>query len=497
MKILSMERLRESTIGYDDYASIALSDHARYIYSAAFRRLQMKAQVFSLESNAAVRSRLTHSIEVAHIGDFLVQKFVEIIKDRKEKGLAISNEYLFFYENEISVRKVVQTACLIHDVGNPPFGHFGESAICAWFKDYILAQDNHLGESCKRSFSLKDIDVNYNDFLYFDGNPQGLRIISKLQGNDGYGLNLSTSQIAACIKYIASNSQVGGDGIFKKMGYFSTEEGVVKAVHSDLGITDRHVLVYLMEAADDISYCISDIEDGLEKGVVSYSTFFKYVFKRINEVFSLFGEQFLPCKEKENIESCLNRINKLFRDVDSDIDSEEYPDIFLKLKTNITNLSVKMVASEIHSRFDELILGKRDAIICEETPVYALQEVLKSFTRKYIFSSHEAENMELGGYAIIYGLLDKFKVLLDMPRQQFSDAINKQKNKDVSKVSCHLINLLPDKHRKAYLKAVSIDGVSDEKEFNLRCHLVVDYISGMTDSYAMEIYQLLNGIKVK
>ncbi|EQC02123.1 hypothetical protein [Aeromonas salmonicida] len=105
MKILSMERLRESTIGYDDYASIALSDHARYIYSAAFRRLQMKAQVFSLESNAAVRSRLTHSIEVAHIGDFLVQKFVEIIKDRKEKGLAISNEYLFFYENEISVRE--------------------------------------------------------------------------------------------------------------------------------------------------------------------------------------------------------------------------------------------------------------------------------------------------------------------------------------------------------------------------------------------------------
>ncbi|MHA4875296.1 hypothetical protein ACX0FC_18165, partial [Enterococcus faecium] len=86
----------------------------------------------------------------------------------------------------------------------PPFGHFGESAICAWFKDYLLAQDNHLGESCKRSFSLKDIDVNYNDFLYFDGNPQGLRIISKLQGNDGYGLNLSTSQIAACIKYIAS-----------------------------------------------------------------------------------------------------------------------------------------------------------------------------------------------------------------------------------------------------------------------------------------------------
>ena len=105
--------------------------------------------------------------------------------------------------------------------------------------------------------------------------------------------------------------------------------------------------------------------------------------------------------------------------------------------------------------------------------------------------------MELGGYAIIYGLLDKFKVLLDIPRQQFSDAINKQKNKGVSKVSCHLINLLPDKHRKAYLKAVSIDGVSDEKEFNLRCHLVVDYISGMTDSYAMEIYQLLNGIKVK
>ncbi len=174
MKVLSKMRLRPSEKKYDDFPSISLSDHARYIYSASFRRLQMKAQVFSLENNAAVRSRLTHSMEVAHIGVFLVQKIVELISEELSKGKAINPHLKFILDEDVAIRKTVETACLIHDVGNPPFGHFGESAISTWFGENKAILEG------KKKVNLSESDYNYNDFIHFDGNPQGLRIISKL-----------------------------------------------------------------------------------------------------------------------------------------------------------------------------------------------------------------------------------------------------------------------------------------------------------------------------
>ncbi|MNZ55880.1 Deoxyguanosinetriphosphate triphosphohydrolase [compost metagenome] len=491
MKVLSKMRLRPSEKKYDDFPSISLSDHARYIYSASFRRLQMKAQVFSLENNAAVRSRLTHSMEVAHIGVFLVQKIVELISEELSKGKAINPYLKFILDENVAIRKTVETACLIHDVGNPPFGHFGESAISTWFgENKAILED-------KKKVNLSESDYNYNDFIHFDGNPQGLRIISKLQGTDAFGLNLTTSQLAACIKYVASNDTVGSNKLHhKKMGYFSTEEKVVSAIKTDLGISGRHILAYLMEAADDISYCISDIEDGFEKGIVSYELFFKYIKKSIydfcerdRDVGAVYSELPKLRSHIEDAEYIISKYNENFNDC-----TEELEYKFLLFKTTLTNLSVKLVAFDFFVKFDDYLNGNVDALIREHTLVYDLQEILKDFTRKYIFTSAEAERMELGGYAIIYGLLDKFSPLLELSRDDFIKIVEKKAGKKMA-ICTRLFNLLSDKHVRAYVRSLH-EGVCDKVEFNLRCHLITDYIAGMTDSFSLETYQLLNGIKV-
>lgn len=129
--LITEKRLRESHSPYGALAVSCLSDRARFIYSASFRRLQMKAQVFSLESNAAVRSRFSHSAEVAHIGIFIVTKIIELLREKKDCNEALQ----FIMNNQLPFLHTVETACLIHDVGNPPFGHFGEAAITKWFSE--------------------------------------------------------------------------------------------------------------------------------------------------------------------------------------------------------------------------------------------------------------------------------------------------------------------------------------------------------------------------
>ncbi|WFO51560.1 dGTPase [Aeromonas veronii] len=495
-QLLSKKRFRPSKATHDDLLSATLSDRARYIYSPAFRRLQMKAQVFSLENNAAVRSRLTHSMEVAHIGIFIVQKITEIIKGKSDIHNHVSPQEVYIYENAQAIRNVVETACLIHDVGNPPFGHFGESAISSWFTD----NKGELFDA--HGVAEKDLH-NYEDFLNFDGNPQGLRIVTKLQGYDGFGLNLTTSQIASIIKYTASNKDIAVGGLHKKkMGYFSTEEALVKDVWSDLGIDERgkrHPLVYIMEAADDISYCISDIEDGIEKGIVSYEKFFVFLKNKLDYNF-----------RERNSEHDVH-LGKVLTEIDvaynlsmealtNSEDSKSLAEHFILLKTYITNLSVQEVAEIFLEDLDSIMTGDSDSIVDKAmSSVGKIQKALKDFTSRYIFTSEEAEKIELSGYSVIYGLMDNFAPLLKMSEDKFQLLINGD-NKKIRKnklfVHSRLFNLLPSKHIDEY-KRTTPDDAGKIVEFNHRCHLIVDYISGMTDGFSVELYQLLTGIKVK
>lgn len=500
--LISTSRHRISSAKHDTILASTQSDRARLIYSAAFRRLQQKAQVFSLESNSAVRSRLTHSIEVSHIGRYIVAAILEKLSDSFDIDDTAKN---FWLKNSLSISNIVETACLMHDIGNPPFGHFGEAAIVKWSKSSSV--EDALKTALADSFSKKICDSLLSDFIHFDGNPQGLRIITKLQGDDGYyGLNLTYTQLTAFIKYTFCPDDINPQQPFsKKIGYFSTEKNVMEKAWQTLKMkkNSRHPLGFLMEASDDISYCISDIEDGIEKGIITVKHFSDFTRDGIEKLKKTHGDFHAQCDE---LISCLTQKNI-------------FPvGNFIFFKTTLSNFLVKRVAEIFVKDYHLFIKQERkEEIISKGTFEYDLLDVLKDYTSNYLFTSSEAECMELSGFAIIKGILDEYTALIRLPKDKFLNLLLKE-NKNIRDNNLHierrLFNRLPGKHLKSYFTAIvelpynhadyndklfrdKYGTISREKELSLRIHLIIDFVSGMTDQFSMEMYQLLKGIKVK
>ncbi|MEZ8154129.1 dGTPase [Vibrio splendidus] len=506
--IVNTERHRESTADHGTLLAATQSDRARLMYSASFRRLQQKAQVFSLESNSAVRSRLTHSLEVSHIGRYIVACISEKIAgasniDQEQKD--------YWKDNGIALSNIVETACLMHDIGNPPFGHFGEAAISKWAgsKEAVDTLSASLGTASQENQRA------LNDFKFFDGNPQGFRIITKLQGDDGfYGLNLTYAQLAAFLKYTYSPATVNEHKekpFTKKVGYFDTEIDVIKSAWSTLGMTPntRHPLGFLMEASDDISYCISDIEDGIEKSIISIDHFKTNVIQGLEKV-SLKHDEPKICSDLSNI---------LRSDKQAPVGQ------FLSFKTKLSNYLVDSVAQNFVDQYNDLInMDVHKEIISKGTLAYDLLKILKVYTGDYLFTSSEAERMELSGYSIISGIISDYQKLLELPLAQFKSLIINDfdaiKENDLH-IHRRLFNRLPEKHLNAYKAAIFqnslpniLKNLGDDttlndslvehlaqfdkvKEWNLRTHLIIDFVSGMTDQFSMEFFHMLKGINVK
>ncbi|EKO3774598.1 dNTP triphosphohydrolase, partial [Vibrio metschnikovii] len=242
---LKSDRFRPSTIVGRDFNEEMESDRGRAVNSAVVRRLQQKTQVFPLESNAAVRSRLTHSLEVQQVGRYISKI---ILKELGKQGIDLSA----YSEGFVSA---VEVSCLLHDIGNPPFGHFGEEAINLWTKTFLAKIINDaFGEE-------PDCQKLIKDLCSFEGNAQGIRLLHQIQA-----LNLTYTQLACLVKYTRAayeDRPSSADDAFcyrkKKPGFYLTEEALYKSIQENLGIDDgaRFPLTYIMEAADDISYCIA------------------------------------------------------------------------------------------------------------------------------------------------------------------------------------------------------------------------------------------------
>ncbi|MCC4782123.1 dNTP triphosphohydrolase [Vibrio lentus] len=525
-KFNSTQRHRASSANHTTFLASTQSDRARLIYSASFRRLQQKAQVFSLESNSAVRSRLTHSVEVSHIGRYIVAKISEELKSS-----TLPQEYKdYWHENNLALSNIVETACLMHDIGNPPFGHFGEAAISQW------AHSQEATDCLCQAIGVNKDNVDLaplEDFRNFDGNPQGFRIITKLQGEDGfYGLNLTYTQLAAFIKYTHSpQTKKRADNLpfSKKVGFFDTELDVINTAWNTLGMKQhsRHPLGFLMEASDDISYCISDIEDGIEKGIILESEFKKDMLLGL-----------LKIREERGNESILDDLEKSLAPGPNTAIGP-----FLNFKTCLSNFLVSGVAEKFVANYEKFIhLDVQEEIISKGTIEYDLLEILKIYTGKHLFTSSEAECMELSGFSIISGILENYKSLLCLKKELFlslvSNSYSEIKDNNLH-IHRRLFNRLPQKHLNAYkcgVVGVSIpdlkrelleeSSIEDEQEqieylnenfeayfdkkfkqhinsvdlsieWNLRTHLIIDFISGMTDQFSMEFFQMLKGIDVK
>lgn len=461
---LSPKRRRPSDKGDESLDEAIASDRSRIVYSGPFKRLQRKAQVYSLESDAGIRSRLTHSLEVADIGRRICQK---IVNDERMSGEFCPNSSIAFVT-------AVENACLLHDIGNPPFGHFGEAAIQKWFE---------LNSSTESAVDKITIKRPYrDDFLEFDGNPQGVRIVTRLQTEkDKFGLNLTFTAILSMVKYLRAPSEAVTGDLTKKPGFFNTEYDIIdqaRSVFDGLG-GRRHPLTYLMEAADDISYCMSDIEDGINKQLVDAKLFFSAMLEF--EAAKTTGFRFL-------------RNEALI------IGGKKSPDVaFFDFKVGYAQHMAQAAKTYFVNLWKENRLYDQSELFNKGTKENQLLDALKTFARKYLYSSTEAMNPEIAGYRIISGILDSYKCVLTLSQDDFHGlafkaADNPKILKEIKQdYAYRLIKRLPKKHLDAYSSQLS-EGRVDE--VTLRCHLIVDYIAGMTDHYAMETYQLLHGIKI-
>jgi len=476
-KILSTARLRESEVSGRTIVTESESDRGRVLFSPAFRRLQQKAQVFSMEPNAAVRSRLTHSLEVSQLGRFIGDEICAHLKGRLEPDQMVS--YVNF----------IETACLFHDIGNPPFGHFGEAAIQKWFRDNgkncILKATSHA--------KVEGVENYLADFYEFDGNPQGFRVVTRLQWNsDEYGLNLTKTTLASFLKYIRCAGEKENRLFTSKAGYFSTERAIVESVMEEFGFTtpQRFPLAYVMEAADDIAYCISDLEDSVEKGLVEKSTAITEI-----EKYFVSNSPTEPDPIKQKITEALEAVKIGQR---SDGKRFTYTDFRTTLnRTLVTYAADKYIESEA-----EIFSGTLDSLLPRSESPGAILEALKQYCRNHVYCHPTVQLTELAGYTAIRGLLDLYKPLLTMSRANFARALENHKKDTLGMsivIESKLLSLYPKNYIKVYqhhLNSIADKGDSDYLEWNARAHLIVDFVSGMTDDYAMTTYQSLSGMRL-
>lgn len=471
---LIRKRIRESSISRGSDIEDFYSDRSRIIFCSSFRRLQQKAQVFSLEPNASVRTRLTHSLEVSDLGRTLAN---EIAQELARQGSLTDNEIPM-------VVAIVENACLLHDIGNPPFGHFGEAAIRDWAKNSEILNNKIKGSKNKKL--LKNL---LSDFYEFDGNPQGFRTVTRLHTErDEFGLNLTYSTLLCIIKYSRAAGEttaaegVSGD-IIKKAGYFQTEKELVEKIYKESGLVihHRYPFTYIMEAADDIAYCMSDIADGIEKGIISE--------KRFLEVFT---DEW----NKKNQDEKGNPLPIPVKMPEVPCEESNHYNIDISIPWS-REARCEAISTFINNK-EEISAGTAPSLINKDGLIGKVLETIKVVSRRYLYSSIKAESIELTGYSVITGILKRYEKLLRLSYSDFKKMVNHDSvtGKDYEK---RLFNRLGIRYVRAYDFAVQ--KLNNDKNFEtyewwLRIHLIIDHISGMTDEFALETYQMLEGIQL-
>lgn len=486
------------------------SDRGRILNSAAVRRLQQKTQVFPLERNSAVRSRLTHSMEVQQVGRYIAK---EILNKLENYDLI---EFYNLDHYKVPFESLVEMACLMHDIGNPPFGHFGEVAINDWFRQYLS------GDYCchdKRKQYFDELSGNdelkqkiKEDLCHFEGNAQAIRLIQTLQK-----LNLTYAQTACILKYTRPaylpKQDIPKDFnyLMKKPGYYLAEEAFIKDLRDALDIKKdcRHPLTYIMEAADDISYCIADLEDAVEKSILSVEQLYlalKHEWEKQKEGIQLKEE------EEDLFKLTIQKAYDECRDILKKIPEESiefYHNqknfFFIKLRVNTMHVMVNHAAENFITHISAIFQGNfNQPLIPEEPPKdqpasspSTLLAIYKRVATEKVFCHDEVEQRELQGYRILSGLLDVYRPLLSIPYADFTQLVEQKKHKKYL-IETRLFNKLPSKHLIAYREAMNNAKYQEHDiqlwEFYYRCRLIIDYISGMTDHYAFDEYRKMNAM---
>ncbi|SNY68468.1 dGTPase [Pantoea sp. GL120224-02] len=464
------------------------SDRGRIINSAAIRRLQQKTQVFPLERNAAVRSRLTHSLEVQQTGRYITK---EILQYLKTQGGGLANYGLEEFEG--AFESLIEMACLLHDVGNPPFGHFGEAAINDWFDDNLpLELVDPLVAGVADEHQRTDFDqlnaMIRQDLCHFEGNAQAIRLVHTL-----LQLNLSYAQVACILKYTAPAWWQGDKPaefsvLMKKPGFYLSEREYVSDLRAATDIKEHHryPLTWIMEAADDISYCIADLDDAVEKDIFDVETLYKSLLKAWGTVNS--GDAF-----SRTVSEAWKEANQKKRRSLSD-------QFFMSLRVNVQNVLVSHAVRRFVDNLPAIFEGNfNHALLEDDGDEGRLLKLFKTVARQQVFNHPEVEQLELQGYRVIKGLLEIYQSLMLLDYEQFTTLMNDDFLPKYP-IETRLFHKLSGKHRKAYQQQMRTLIVEHKYQRLLweryyRSRLIQDYISGMTDNYAWDEYRRLMAVE--
>ena len=412
-------------------------DYDRLIFSSAFRRLQNKTQVFPLPGSIFVHNRLTHSLEVASVGMSIGNDISRrVIQKRPELKETLVEE----------LGTIVSAACLAHDLGNPPFGHSGEKAIQTFFSEGP-------GQKIKSMVSSEFWD----DITHFEGNANAFRILThRFKGRRQGGFVMTYSMLASIVKYPFASSLAGNHG---KFGFFASEAESYRKIADELGIFcksapgeplkyARHPLVYMVEAADDICYEIMDIEDSHKLKILSFA-------ETEHLLLSFFDEE-IQQKIRQRI-------------IDEELTDENEKVVYMRASV-IGKLENECVAAFL-AHEEEILAGTFEGSLIDhisERQKKAYKECEKiSFSK--IYQSKPVLDIELSGYQIMATLMEVFIEAAVSPSRFYS---------------------------KQLLRRVSSQYDIENENLEERIMAVLDYISGMTDIYALDIYQKINGISL-
>ena len=465
-KNLLCKKRERPTLKYeDDIRNEFERDYDRIVGSSSLRRLQDKTQVFPLQENDFTRTRLTHSLEVSAMARSMGKKIGNELVNQKKMETGEAEE----------LASLLAVCGLVHDLGNPPFGHYGEDIIKDWFQKH-----SNIPRDANCCLFNEDDKTWINDYLCFDGNAQTLRILSKLQYmKDIHGMNFSYGTLATLLKYpYSSNYAIKQNK--GKIGYFHSEEELFNKIVNCTGQKNnkddscsRHPATYILEAADDISYLFADLEDAVKKGLVDWENLKSELYKvkgetfsdlenRIDKIKNTNQENFVPYQDRAALEA-------------------------MEMRIYCQGICIKCVCEEFLAQYESIMDGKYSKkSLCKCEKLTPFIDSVKDISCKFIYSHKEVLSLELIGKSVINSLLDNFiKAALDTDNYDNTKTESGKLFKLISSNYRHIQNIENGKF---------IEKKSLSKQE--RIQLVIDFISGMSDSYALNLHKMLLGMKL-
>lgn len=481
------ERISEENIIANDTTSNFYDDALRITTCAAFRRLQDKTQLFPLSEHDYARTRLTHTMEVASVARYIAHLLCIKLKETKADNiskLAIEED---------SLKQIVCNASLLHDIGNPPFGHYGEDVIKEYFKE------NWKNLKYRSLYSKSFINLNelfdessqeYKDLTSFDGNAQSLRVVTKLEmlSNNYKGLNLTASTLGGIIKYPCTSLETKNS----KFGYFKTEEDVIKFLsqHNSYKEGVRTIATIIMEAADDICMFVSDLEDSIKNGCITHYDITRFHSLRDPKI-AKFKDDFKKKYETEmkngnHTHLTLYVLSKQLQVIKKQLIAE-CSEILFKYYDEIQN---GVPLDPKHKNLN----SKQHTPLVKLTTYNKIIEMKNILCGKKVYSNSRIVIPELEGNEIMTYLLDKFCTsILTASEEEIENSKAKvTKEKILRLISKNYLEQYINE-KNSILMFSDNDNECTSKIINLRLHLAIDQVCGMTDSYAKSLYNKLKG----